>query len=282
MTAPVQGQATTPLAYFLADTRLETAAYVGFLRGDSLQGRYGVHMLEPYQPGKVPVVLVHGLLSSPLTWMPAFNDLRADPALRDRFQFWFYFYPTGDPYLATAADLRRDLENLRAGLDPEHRGDPADSAGTRRGIRGRASCSVGADGTALERRRQNREAHPVALDPTAAAAIVRRAVRGRRSVGPGSRRGRAMGRMCKGLLLAAALLGLTGCPKENLLQPPKPKDELKTPPADDPRFLNPPNYPNKLLNQDTIQKSDDDDAAPGKGGHGGGGGGGGAGAGGIH
>jgi len=56
MTAPVQGQATTPLAYFLADTRLETAAYVGFLRGDSLQGRYGVHMLEPYQPGKVPVV----------------------------------------------------------------------------------------------------------------------------------------------------------------------------------------------------------------------------------
>ena len=42
--------------------------------------------------------------------MPVFNDLRADPELRDRFQFWFYFYPTGDPYLATAADLRDDLE----------------------------------------------------------------------------------------------------------------------------------------------------------------------------
>ncbi len=82
-----------------------------------------------------------------------------------------------------------------------------------------------------------------------------------------------MCRMCKGLLLtAAALLGLIGCAKENLLQPPKPKDEYKTPPADDPRFSNPPSYPNKLLNQDTIQKSDDDDdPAPGKGGHGGGG-----------
>ncbi len=67
------------------------------------------------------MVLVHGLLSSPLTWMPVFNDLRADPALRDRFQFWFYFYPTGDPYLATAADLRRDLEALRADLDPDHK-----------------------------------------------------------------------------------------------------------------------------------------------------------------
>ena len=120
-TVPLETDLTTPLAYFLADANLETAAYVGFLRGDSLQGRYGVHMLEPYQPGKIPVVLVHGLLSSPLTWMPAFNDLRADPALRDRFQFWFYFYPTGDPYLATAADLRRDLEKLRADLDPDHR-----------------------------------------------------------------------------------------------------------------------------------------------------------------
>ena len=120
-TVPLETDLTTPLAYFLADANLETAAYVGFLRGDSLQGRYGIHMLEPYQPGKIPVVLVHGLLSSPLTWMPVFNDLRADPALRDRFQFWFYFYPTGDPYLATAADLRRDLEKLRADLDPDHR-----------------------------------------------------------------------------------------------------------------------------------------------------------------
>ena len=69
-----------------------------------------------------------------------------------------------------------------------------------------------------------------------------------------------MFRMYKGFVLtAAALLGLMGCAKENLLQPPKPKDEYKTPPADDPRFVNPPNYPNKLLNQDTLHKSDDDD-----------------------
>ena len=41
-----------------------------------------------------------------------FNDLRADPKLRDRFQFWFYLYPTGNPYLATAADLRQALARL--------------------------------------------------------------------------------------------------------------------------------------------------------------------------
>jgi pimeloyl-ACP methyl ester carboxylesterase len=118
---PLETDLTTPLAYFLSDAKLGDAGYVGFLRADSLREHYGVHMLEPYQPGKIPVVLVHGLLSSPLTWMPVFNDLRADPDLRQRFQFWFYFYPTGDPYIATAADLRRDLEAMRADLDPGHK-----------------------------------------------------------------------------------------------------------------------------------------------------------------
>ncbi len=118
---PLETDLTTPLAYFLSDGKLNDAAYLGFLRADSLRDRYGIHMLEPYQPGKIPVLMVHGLLSSPLTWMPVFNDLRADPELRQRFQFWFYFYPTGDPYIATAADLRRDLEALRADLDPDHK-----------------------------------------------------------------------------------------------------------------------------------------------------------------
>ena len=72
-----------------------------------------------------------------------------------------------------------------------------------------------------------------------------------------------MYRMFKGFILTAALLGLAGCAKENLLQPPKPKDEYKTPPADDPRFANPPSYPNKLLNQDNLHKEEEDDGPNG-------------------
>src|SRR5262249_13208370 len=92
--------------------------YTGFLSADKIQDRAGIYMFEPYQPGKIPVVMVHGLLASPLTWTTMFNDLRADPQLRERYQFWFYLYPTGNPYLATAADLRQELTRLRAELDP--------------------------------------------------------------------------------------------------------------------------------------------------------------------
>jgi pimeloyl-ACP methyl ester carboxylesterase len=122
---PLETDLTTPLAYFLANSNLgDITDIVGFVRGDDIRAQTGIRMLAPYQPGKIPVVLVHGLLSSPLTWAPVMNDLQADPSLSERFQFWYYYYPTGAPYLASAAELRRDLELLRAEVDPRHE-DPA-------------------------------------------------------------------------------------------------------------------------------------------------------------
>ena len=79
-------------------------------------------MVEPYDPAKIPVVMVHGLWSSPLTWMEMFNDLRAFPEIRDQFQFWFYLYPTGQPFWISAAEMRKDLEVLHNTLDPRGSG----------------------------------------------------------------------------------------------------------------------------------------------------------------
>jgi pimeloyl-ACP methyl ester carboxylesterase len=121
---PLETDLTIPLAYYLARTNLVTAGYTGFLNPGSLKQVAGLHSLEPYQPGKIPVVMVHGLFGSPITWAPMFNDLQADPEVRKRFQFWVYFYPTGVPFIASAAELRRDLAQMRQALDPEGK-DPA-------------------------------------------------------------------------------------------------------------------------------------------------------------
>jgi pimeloyl-ACP methyl ester carboxylesterase len=124
-TVPLETDLTTPLAYFLARSNLgDITEYVGFFRGDRIRAQTGMRMLAPYQRGKIPVVLVHGLLSSPITWAPVINDLQADPAVRERYQFWYYYYETGAPYLSTAAKLRRELEALRQEVDPDHQ-DPA-------------------------------------------------------------------------------------------------------------------------------------------------------------
>jgi pimeloyl-ACP methyl ester carboxylesterase len=118
---PLETDLTTPLAYFLAHSNLGNLAEIsGFVYSEQIRGQSGIRMLAPYQPGKIPVVLVHGLLSSPLTWAPVINDLQADPVLRERYQFWYYYYPTGAPYLASAAELRRQLDQLREEVDPRH------------------------------------------------------------------------------------------------------------------------------------------------------------------
>lgn len=121
---PLETDLTTPLAYFLNQTDLNGIEFTAFLRADQVQDRSGIYLFEPYQPGKIPVLLVHGLFSSPLTWAPLFNELRADPVLNKHFQFWFYLYPSGTPYLVTAAELRQHLARLRHEIDPGHR-DPA-------------------------------------------------------------------------------------------------------------------------------------------------------------
>ena len=117
---PLETDLTTPLAYYLANANLQSLEYLGFLRATRLRAPLSSTCRDRINR-KIPVVLVHGLLSSPLTWVPAFNELQADPEIRKHFQFVFTFYPTGNPYIATAADLRRDLNQFRDDLDPQHK-----------------------------------------------------------------------------------------------------------------------------------------------------------------
>jgi pimeloyl-ACP methyl ester carboxylesterase len=81
-------------------------------------------LAQPYQPGCVPIVFVHGTASSPAYWADLFNSLLREPELRRGAQFWFFRYATGSPVLYSAADLRAALLAAVAELDPEGR-DPA-------------------------------------------------------------------------------------------------------------------------------------------------------------
>lgn len=129
---PLECDLTTPLASYLASPNqlafskgqkglldpeklLETIPTHSPTRERTLQGLY---MLQPYDPAKIPVVMTHGLGSSPITWLEMYNSLRNVPEICDNYQFWFYFYPTGQPFWISAAQLRSDLRDLRDTLDP--------------------------------------------------------------------------------------------------------------------------------------------------------------------
>jgi hypothetical protein len=120
--APLESDITTPLAYYLDDPLLDANwfATAALLNGDFARQFGGLYMLEPFDPTKIPVVMVHGFWSSPMTWTEMFNDLRAVKSIRDNYQFWFYLYPSGQPFWFSARQMRTDLQEARQSLDPGH------------------------------------------------------------------------------------------------------------------------------------------------------------------
>ncbi len=109
---------SAPLAYLLSRGQNRNLDIRALLRPDRFYNHTGLYQFERYDPKKIPVVFVHGLMSRPETWVPAVNELMADKTIRERYQFWFFLYPTGLPVWGTAAELRAELDRYRKTMDP--------------------------------------------------------------------------------------------------------------------------------------------------------------------
>jgi hypothetical protein len=112
---------TTPLAYMWSRSDLDRYRWTGLLRPEHVLERANLLLIRPYEPKKIPVVMVHGLISSPLAWIPMLNELLRDPVIQDRYQFLLYMYPTGVPLPIAAASLRSALVRAKQMYDPDGR-----------------------------------------------------------------------------------------------------------------------------------------------------------------
>lgn len=115
----LEADLSVPIAYMFARTDLERVRWTGLFRPERTVGRSGLILIRPYEPDKIPVVMVHGLLSSPLCWVPMLNELLRDPEITARYQFLLYLYPTGVSLPIAASGLRDELRSLRERVDPE-------------------------------------------------------------------------------------------------------------------------------------------------------------------
>lgn len=112
---------SAPLAYMLSHGQNRNMDVAALLRTDLMVSYMGLYQFARFDPNKIPVVFVHGLMSRPETWVPAVNELMADKQIRERYQFWFFLYPTGLPVWGSAAALRSELDRFRKVVDPSRR-----------------------------------------------------------------------------------------------------------------------------------------------------------------
>ncbi|MFL6589966.1 MAG: esterase/lipase family protein [Chthoniobacterales bacterium] len=117
---PLAADFTASIGYFHPSASPLLMGLRGVLGiGDRID-KAGLYFLEPYDRDRIPVVFVHGLASTPFTWMETINALQINPRIREHYQFWVFAYPTGNPILYSALTLREELARADK-LYPGHR-----------------------------------------------------------------------------------------------------------------------------------------------------------------
>src|SRR5262249_53821526 len=115
---PLGADFTAPFGLLVSRTPLKSIGLAQTLSSGNWLGRAGFHMTEPFDPQRIQIITVDGLLSSPITWLNLQNDLMGDPVLRKHYQIWHFFYPAGLPIVVSAQLFREKLEELYNVLDP--------------------------------------------------------------------------------------------------------------------------------------------------------------------
>ena len=117
---PLAADFSAPISYYKPPANLLLFGLMGMFRGNNVMDKTGLYFLQPYDAERIPIVFVHGLLSTPFTWVQTINGLQADPEIRKHYQFWVFGYPTGNPILYSALRLREELDKVDK-LYPNHR-----------------------------------------------------------------------------------------------------------------------------------------------------------------
>ncbi|WP_168461382.1 MULTISPECIES: esterase/lipase family protein [unclassified Acinetobacter] len=96
---PLAANFSAPYGLWLAQNNLGKSAYLSLIDREERLSMPHLYLLEPYNPNKKVIVLIHGLASSPEAWVRLTNDIMGDPVLRENFQVWQVFYSTNMPIL---------------------------------------------------------------------------------------------------------------------------------------------------------------------------------------
>ena len=117
---PLAANFSAPLSYYPPPGNLMFTGLFGGFNSKSYPAPIGLYFLQPYDPDRIPLVFVHGLFSTPWTWVETINGVQADPEIRKHYQFWIFAYPTGNPILYSALRLREELAKADQ-LYPNHK-----------------------------------------------------------------------------------------------------------------------------------------------------------------
>lgn len=116
---PLAGNFTSGYGLWLARSgfaRQSLLTLVG--RGEVLESPH-LFLLQPYDPDRRILIMLHGLASSPEAWINVANEVLGDETLRNNYQIWQIYYPTNLPIAMNNRDIRKVIEQTLQHFDPD-------------------------------------------------------------------------------------------------------------------------------------------------------------------
>ncbi len=100
---------TAPNAFYWEMCDLDDLKLQNVILPDRFSEETGLYFLQAYDPEKIPLVFVHGLVSSPDAFKSMINDLAPNPWFREHYQIWLFNYPTGNPWIYSSMNFRKSM-----------------------------------------------------------------------------------------------------------------------------------------------------------------------------
>ncbi|MGP9637516.1 esterase/lipase family protein, partial [Psychrobacter sp. AOP3-A1-26] len=116
---PLAANFSAGYGLWLSENQLDGVGYLNLITRQPDASLPKLFMLEPYDPNKRVLIMLHGLASSPATWVNLTNDILNDDKLRDNYQVWQIFYPTNLPILENRYQIQRLINSTYQQTDPK-------------------------------------------------------------------------------------------------------------------------------------------------------------------
>jgi len=94
---PLAGNFTAAYGLWLAQSGFASESLrTLFGRGEGIREPH-IYLMQPYDPNRRIIFMLHGLASSPEAWVNLANEIMGDPEMRRHYQVWSVYYPTNAP-----------------------------------------------------------------------------------------------------------------------------------------------------------------------------------------
>lgn len=116
---PLTANFTAGYGLWLARSDFSRQAFWNLMGASDSLAQPHVFLMQPYDPKRKIIIMLHGIASSPEAWVNTANEVLGDETLRENYQLWQLYYPTNLPLVLNLQTIRDSIVQTLQHFDPQ-------------------------------------------------------------------------------------------------------------------------------------------------------------------